>query len=179
MEKFTLDQSHSEIGFKVRHLGISSVKGTFRHYDVKIEGDSVQDLAVKFSANVSSIYTNNEGRDAHLTTGDFFDADNYPTIEFTSERINLTEDMVIKGFLTIKGVTRPVELNFEYNGAESDPWGSEKHGIEIYGSINRTDYGLVYNSILESGGVLIGDEVKLNIDIQVLENVTEMSEVEI
>ena len=175
MNTFTVDQSHSEIGFKVRHLGISSVKGTFKNYDVEIIGDSIDKLQVKFSAKVSSIDTSNIDRDAHLASGDFFNSDEYPTINFVSNIFD-ANDATLVGELTIKGVTHPITLVMEYNGSENDPWGNSKHGFELQGKINRTDYGLTYNSILETGGLLIGEDVSFNIEVEVLETSPQMTE---
>ena len=175
MNTFTVDQSHSEIGFKVRHLGISSVKGAFKNYDVEIIGDSIDKLQVKFSAKVSSINTSNIDRDAHLASGDFFNSDEYPTIDFVSNVFD-TNDGNLVGDLTIKGVTHPITLTMEYYGSQKDPWGNSKHGFKLQGKINRTDYGLAYNSVMETGGLLIGEHVRFNIELELLETSPQMAE---
>ena len=162
-----IDNAHSEIGFKVKHLMISTVKGNFTTYSGGIQEDG----SVSVSINTNSINTGNVDRDNHLKSADFFNSDEYPTINFGGK---MSEDMkTITGEITIKGITKEVTLNTEYNGVSVDPWGNTKHGWEITGSINRNDFGLTWNAPLETGGVLVSEEVKLNLDVQMLEVVEE------
>jgi polyisoprenoid-binding protein YceI len=168
MKKMIIDQAHSEIGFKVKHLMISTVKGNFRTFSGGVEEDGT----VSLSMNVNSIDTGNNERDNHLKSADFFISMEYPTMDFNGK---MSEDMkTITGEITIKGVTKEVTLDVDYNGMSVDPWGNTKHGWEITAVINRNDFGLTWNAPLETGGVLVSEEVKLNIDIQMMEVVEEM-----
>ena len=167
MKRLTIDNAHSEIGFKVKHLMISTVKGNFTTFSGGIQEDG----SVFVSMNVDSINTGNVDRDNHLKAADFFNSEEYPTIQFDGK---ISEDMqTITGNITIKGITKEVVLNTEYNGMSVDPWGNTKHGWEITGSINRSDFGLTWNAPLETGGVLVSEEVKLSMDIQMMEVVEE------
>jgi polyisoprenoid-binding protein YceI len=169
MKKMTIDNTHSEIGFKVKHLMISTVKGNFGTFSGGVEEDG----NVSVSMNVNSINTSYADRDSHLKSADFFNLEEFPTIDFSGK---MSEDMnTITGEITIKGITKEVTLNTEYNGMSVDPWGNTKHGWEITGTINRTDFGLVWNAPLETGGVLVGEEVKLIMDIQMMEVQEEMT----
>jgi polyisoprenoid-binding protein YceI len=168
MKKMIIDQAHSEIGFKVKHLMISTVKGNFRTFSGGVEEDGT----VSLSMNVNSIDTGNNERDNHLKSADFFISMEYPTMDFNGK---MSEDMnTVTGEITIKGVTKEVTLDVDYNGMSVDPWGNTKHGWEITGSINRGDFGLTWNAPLETGGVLLSEEVKLNLDVQMMEVVEEM-----
>jgi polyisoprenoid-binding protein YceI len=163
MKKMTIDNTHSEIGFKVKHLMISTVKGNFGTFSGGVEEDG----NVSVSMNVNSINTSYEDRDSHLKSADFFNSEEFPTIDFSGK---MSEDMnTITGEITIKGITKEVILNTEYNGMSVDPWGNTKHGWEITGTINRNDFGLVWNAPLETGGVLVSEEVKLSMDVQMME----------
>ncbi len=172
MKKLTIDSAHSEVGFKVKHLMISTVKGNFTTF-----GGSVnEDGTVFVSINTNSINTGNVDRDNHLKSADFFNADEYSTIAFEGK---MSEDMTtVTGNITIKGITKEIELNTEYNGMSVDPWGNTKHGWEITATINRSDFGLTWNAPLETGGVLLSDEVKLNLDVQMSETVEQTVEQE-
>ena len=168
MKRMTIDSAHSEIGFKVKHLMISTVKGNFTTYG----GGLQEDGSLFVSMNINSINTGNVDRDNHLKSADFFNAEENPTITFAG---NITEDMkTVTGSITIKGITKEIELDVEYNGQSKDPWGNVKHGFEISGVINRSDFDLTWNATLETGGVLLSDEVKLNLDVQMMELVDEM-----
>ena len=167
MKRMTIDSAHSEIGFKVKHLMISTVKGKFDTFSGAIHEDGT----VFVSINTGSINTGNADRDGHLKGADFFNSEEFPTIQFGG---TISEDMnTITGNITIKGVTKEITLDAEYNGMSVDPWGNTKHGWEINGSINRNDFGLVWNAPLETGGVLVSEEVKLSMDIQMMEVVEE------
>lgn len=169
MKKMIIDNAHSEIGFTVKHLMISKVKGNFQTFNVGINENG----EIEVSINVSSISTGNTDRDNHLKSEDFFDAEQYPTITFKSKSFN-SENGTIVGELTIKDVTKEVILSSDYNGTSTDPWGNVKHGFEITGSINRNEFGLTWNAPLETGGVLVSDKVSLNIDVQMTEVVEQM-----
>jgi polyisoprenoid-binding protein YceI len=172
MKKMTIDYAHSEIGFKVKHLMISTVRGKFGSFG----GEINETGELNFSINVESINTNNSDRDAHLKSSDFFDVENYPKITFAAKNFDIKSGH-ISGEITIKGITKEIIMTSEYNGVSVDPWGNKKHGLEVTGKINRSDFGLTWNAPLETGGVLISDEVTFNIDIQLLESVeSEVSE---
>lgn len=164
MKKMMIDNAHSEIGFKVKHLMISTVKGNFQTFN----GGMDENGKLTVSMNVNSINTGSIDRDNHLKAADFFNVDETPTIDFTAT-VNDIASESIEGEITIKGITNPIKLSSQYNGTSMDPWGNTKHGWEITGSINRNDFGLVWNAPLETGGVLVSDEVKLNIDVQMME----------
>jgi polyisoprenoid-binding protein YceI len=164
MKKMMIDNAHSEIGFKVKHLMISTVKGNFQTFSGGIDENG----KLSVSMNANSINTGSIDRDNHLKAADFFNVDETPTIDFTAT-VNDIETESIEGEITIKGITNPIKLSSQYNGTSVDPWGNTKHGWEITGSINRNDFGLVWNAPLETGGVLVSDEVKLNIDVQMME----------
>ncbi|MFI6153111.1 YceI family protein [Kitasatospora sp. NPDC051170] len=166
---WAVDTTHSEVGFSVRHAMVTNVKGRFTEYDGKLHldgttpGNSSAELVIK----VASIDTNQAQRDEHLRTGDFFAADTYPEIRFRStstERLN-DDTYRIHGDLTIKDATRPVVLDLEYTGSATDAYGAERVGFEGKAVVDRTEFGLTYNAALETGGVLIGEKVKLSFDI--------------
>ena len=168
MKKMIIDQAHSEIGFKVKHLMISTVKGNIGTFSGGVDEDGT----VNVSMNLNSINTGNLDRDNHLKSADFFNVEEYPVMTFNG---GMTEDMTsVVGEITIKGVTKQITLDVDYNGTSVDPWGNTKHGWEMTGSINRSDFGLTWNAPLETGGVLVSEEVKLNIDLQMMEVVEEM-----
>ena len=166
MKKMIIDYTHSEIGFKVKHLMISTVRGNFGTFG----GEINENGELTFSLEVDSINTNNSDRDNHLRGTDFFDVERYPRIAFTAKNVDIKSGS-ITGELTIKDVTREVTMTSEYNGVSVDPWGNTKHGWEITGSINRNDFGLTWNAPLETGGVLVSDEVTLTLDLQLMETV--------
>lgn len=170
--KWKLDPTHSELGFKVKHMMITNVSGSFEKFDVNVETDGTDFSAAKidFTADTDSISTGNADRDNHLKTGDFFDAASYPVIRFVSSRMEKKDDenYTMKGDLTIRDVTKPVTLNVEFGGIGKDPWGNEKAGFTITGKINRTEYKLNWNAALETGGILVGEEVKIHAEIQLV-----------
>lgn len=170
MIKWGLDNAHSEIGFKVKHLMISSVKGSFSAFtaDVATQGDDFATATIKLSIDTNGINTGNADRDAHLKSPDFFNAANFPSIDFISESLTRTGDdeYQLTGELTIKGVSKKVVLNAEFGGTMTDPWGNVKAGFSVTGSISRSDFGLTWNAALETGGVLVGDEVKISAEVQ-------------
>jgi polyisoprenoid-binding protein YceI len=162
--KWNLDPTHSEITFKVRHMMISNVKGAFNNFSAEIEAedDAFKSAKVSATVNTDSIDTNNTDRDNHLKSADFFNAEANPTITFESSA--LSDD--ITGNLTINGVTKPVELEVEFGGINVDPWGNTKAGFTFEGKIKRSDFGLNWNAALETGGVLVSDDVKIAGELQ-------------
>lgn len=169
---YTIDPTHSEIGFSVRHAMVTTVRGQFAEYDGKLQLDGSNPSAstAEVTIKVVSIDTNQEQRDGHLRTGDFFDAETHPEITFTStaaEQVD-AETYRLTGDLTIKGTTKPVTIDFTFNGSAKDLYGNERVGFEGSTTINRTDWGLSYNAALETGGVLIGEKVKLSFDISAI-----------
>ena len=168
--KWSIDPTHSEIGFKVKHMMFTNVSGKFLTYDATIttEGDDFENAAIEFSGDIASIDTANADRDGHLKSADFFDAENHPKLTFKAssfKKIN-DEKYEIIGDLNIRGVAKTVTFPVEFSGILTDPWGDTKVGLSIEGKINRKDWGLNWNSALETGGVLVGEEVKLNIELQ-------------
>ena len=165
---WTIDSTHSEVGFSIRHIMISKVKGTFDQFDATfVTGENPLDSTVTASATVASVNTNESNRDGHLRTGDFFEAEKYPTIDFASTGVREVKgDFLVDGDLTIKGVTKPVTFNFEFGGFGSDPYGNYKGGATAKTDINREDFGLTYNAALETGGMLLGDKVTITLELQ-------------
>ena len=163
---------HSEIGFKVKHLMISNVYGNFKSFDATMTS-STEDFAdgkISFTADVDSISTNISDRDAHLKTEDFFNVLEFPKVTFISTEINkIGGNYLIIGDLTIKNTTRSVTLNGTYNGNDIDPYGQIKHGFELSGKISRNDFGLTFNVLSGKGNALVGDEIKLLINVQMIE----------
>lgn len=166
--KWVLDPSHSELSFKVKHLMISNVKGEFRTFNAEINGVDFFSSQLNVVVDASSIYTNENDRDTHLRSADFFDVENYKEILFTSTSFEKVDDENYKllGNLTIKGVTNPVTLDVEFGGTAQDPYGNEKAAFSINGKINRKDWGLNWNAALETGGILVGEEVKIGAEVQ-------------
>ncbi|MDO9257560.1 MAG: YceI family protein [Bacteroidales bacterium] len=170
---WVIDPSHSEIAFKVKHLMISNVKGSFGEFSGQLvtDGDDFSTAEIGFQINPASISTGSADRDGHLKSPDFFDVDNFKEITFTSGRLALKggDDYTLTGDLAIKGVSQTVKLDVEFGGLMTDPWGNVKAGFTINGKISRTDFGLTWNAALEAGGVLVGDEIRLNLDVQLLQ----------
>lgn len=169
---WALDPTHSEVQFKVKHLMITNVTGNFGVFstNVETEDDDFTKSSISFSADINSINTNNEQRDGHLKSADFFDAENYGTLSFTATSFEKVDDENYKmsGDLTIKDVTKNVTLNVEFGGINKDPWGNTKAGFTINGKINRKDFGLNWNASLETGGMLVSEEVRLMAEIQLV-----------
>jgi polyisoprenoid-binding protein YceI len=175
--KWVLDPTHSEIGFKVKHMMMTNVNGSFNQFNLEVE-NSTEDFItaqIHFALQLASIDTSNEQRDGHLLSADFFDAENHPEMVFKSTEISQTDvhDYQIKGDLTIKDITNPISLKAEFGGISKDPWGNEKAGFSVEGKINRKDFGLTWNTVLESGGVLISEEVKIYAEIQLVKTMIE------
>jgi polyisoprenoid-binding protein YceI len=172
MATYKIDTAHSEINFKVKHLMITNVTGSFTRFDGTLTADKedFSDAVVSFEADTDSITTNNEQRDGHLKADDFFAADKYPKIKFVSTGIQKTGDDEYKltGNLTIRDVTKPVTLDVTYGGTAVDPWGQTKAGFEIKGKINRKEFGLTWSAVTETGGIMLSDDVKLDLNVQMI-----------
>ena len=170
--KWILDATHSELGFKVKHLMISNVSGSFKNFtaEVETEDDDFSKANVVVTADMASVFTNNEQRDAHLRNSDFFEVEQYPELKFQSTRMEKidNDEFIVHGLLTLKGVTKPVKLQVEFSGVTNDPWGSERAGFTVSGKLNRKDWGVNYNALLETGGVALSEEVKIQAEIQVV-----------
>lgn len=170
--KWLLDPMHSELGFKIKHLMITNVSGAFKNFQIEMDtaGEDLTTAQVRLTADMTSISTNNEQRDAHLRNGDFFDTEKFPALVFTSNRVEDSGDdsFTLVGDLTLKGISKPVRLNVEYSGVTKDPWGSERAGFTVTGKIKRSEWGVNFNSVLETGGVALSDEVKINAEVQLV-----------
>ena len=165
------DPTHSEILFKVKHLMITNVKGEFKKFTVSVDanGNDFSKASVSAEIEANSVFTNQDDRDKHLRSADFFDADNHAMLSFNGNASGKAgEDFKLKGTLTIKGVSKEIELDVEFGGINKDPWGNEKAGFSVSGKISRKDWGLNWNAALESGGVLVSDEVRINSEIQLV-----------
>lgn len=172
---WTVDPVHSSVEFAVRHLMISTVKGRFADVQGTVTWDESEPSrsAAEITIGVASIDTREPQRDAHLRSADFFDADRYPTITFRSTGIERASSraLALAGDLTIHGVTRPVVLDVEIEGRSKDPWGGERSGFSATTRIKRSDYGLTWNQLLETGGLAVSDEVRIAIDVQLVQKV--------
>ncbi len=172
MATYKIDAAHSEITFKVKHLMITNVTGSFTKFDATLEtnADDFSDAKISFDADVNSISTNNEQRDGHLKSADFFDAETFPTLSFKSTSFAPKSDneYSLVGDLTLKDHTKSVELNVEYGGTVTDPYAQVKAGFEITGKINRQDFGLTWSAVTEAGGIMVSDEVKLAFNVQMI-----------
>ena len=162
------DPAHSTFGFSVKHLGIATVRGTFGEFDGKLEiGDELSSAKISGSVKVASIDTSEPQRDEHLRSADFFDAATYPELTFVSTAVKALDEETfdIEGDLTLHGQTHPITLRAVLEGAETDPWGNERVGFEIVGTIKRSDWGMTFNQALGSGNLLVSDKVNLAIDV--------------
>jgi polyisoprenoid-binding protein YceI len=162
--KWNLDPTHSEITFKVRHMMISNVKGEFKNFNINLESEDDNFNNVKSHAEIEtdSVNTNNTDRDNHLQSAEFFNSEQYPKITFEANSMNGN----VTGNITIKGVTKPINLDVDFGGINIDPWGNTKAGFSFEGKIKRSDFGLNWNAALETGGVMVSDEVKISGDLQ-------------
>jgi polyisoprenoid-binding protein YceI len=165
---WNIDPTHSEVGFSIRHIMVSKVKGKFERFNATfVTTENPLEATVTASAEVASVNTNQADRDGHLRTGDFFEAETYPTIDFVSTGARVKgDDYLVDGDLTIKGITKPVTFELEFGGFGGDPYGNYKAGATAVTKINREDFGLTYNAALETGGVLLGNEVTITIELQ-------------
>jgi len=170
--KWVIDPSHSEIIFKVKHLMIANVKGEFRKFEAEVNanGDDFSAASVHATIDAASVFTNSDDRDGHLKGPDFFDVENHKTLSFDGTSFTKVDDenYKLKGNLTIKGISKEVTFDVEFGGVNKDPWGNQKAGFSLSGKINRKDWDLNWNAALETGGVLVSDEVRISADIQLL-----------
>lgn len=172
MTTYTIDQAHSIIEFRVKHMMVSKVRGRFDSYTAEVEADDLLDLTtafIQFSIDVSSINTRNEERDNHLKSADFFDVKNNQTIDFKSTDIIKSDDSdtyQLTGDLTIKGITKPITFEVEYGGKGIDPSGKVVYGFGGTTKINREEFGLTWNAALESGGVLVSKDIEINVELE-------------
>jgi polyisoprenoid-binding protein YceI len=172
--KWGIDPAHSEMGFKIKHLMITNIKGSFDLFDGNIETDEDEDFSkskIEINIKTASVSTGNEQRDEHMRSADFFDVEKFPLITFVgkrSENVDHDGSYELYGDLTIKGITKEICLDIEFGGVMKDPWGNHKAGITANGKFNREDFGLVWNAALETGGVLVSDEVRISCDVQLV-----------
>ena len=167
---WVLDPTHSEVQFKAKHLVISTVTGYFRSFNGKavVENEDFTDADIEFTIDAASIDTNQEQRDEHLRSADFFDAEKYPQIKFKSTSFKKVDndEYTLTGDLTIKDITKPITLKVEYGGTATDFYGNLKAGFEVVGKVSRKEYGLLWNGITETGSIVVGDEIKLVLNVQ-------------
>jgi len=165
-----LDPAHSQIGFRVKHMMVSTVRGNFRDFSVRLSYDpaNVEAAGVEVELQAASIDTGVEARDDHLRSADFFDAEKYPVLRFVSRKVEQVGDGEVRvtGDLTIRDITREVVIEGEVAGPQKDPWGNMKLGVSGATKINRKDFELTWNQVLESGGVLVADDIKIELELQ-------------
>ena len=168
--KWVIDPAHSEIEFKVRHLMITNVTGSFTTFssEVETDADDFTTARISFTAPIASITTGNEQRDGHLKTADFFELEKYPDLSFVANGLKKKGEgeYELEGDLTIKDVTKRIKLNVEAGGVAKDPWGQTKAGFSVTGKINRKDFGLNWSAVTEAGGVVVSDEVRIQAEVQ-------------
>lgn len=170
-----IDYAHSDIGFTVRHMMISKVNGRFSDWSGSIDFDAENpaNTTVDVTVQLASIDTREEKRDGHLRSPDFLDVDNYPEMRFKSSKVvqDGDDEGKLYGDLTIRGITKPVTLDVEYAGMAKSPWGTTSAGFSAVATINRKDWGLTWNQALETGGVLVGDKIKIGIELELIQQV--------
>ena len=170
---YTLDVSHTRLGFVARHAMVTKVRGNFDTFEGKAHIDAANpaNSSVELTIDASSIQTGNADRDGHIRSGDFFDVENYPTWTYKSTKVERDgDDWTITGDLTIKDVTKPVTIEFEQTGSAQDPFGNVRVGFEGDTTVNRKDFGLTWNAALETGGVLVSEKIKLEFDVSAIKN---------
>ncbi|MDZ5143218.1 YceI family protein [Microbacterium testaceum] len=165
---WVLDPSHSEVTFSVRHMMISKVRGTFGMKSATIVApENPLEATVEASVDVTSVDTKDEGRDQHLRSAEFFDVETYPTMDFRSTGVRVEDgDFLVDGDLTIRGISKPATFSLDFGGFGTDPWGNYKAGATAKTVVNREDFGLTWNAALETGGVLVGKDVTIELDLQ-------------
>ncbi|HTN21499.1 MAG TPA: YceI family protein [Pelobium sp.] len=172
--KWILDPTHSEIQFKVKHLVISTVTGTFKNFEASLitENEDFTDAEIDFSIAVDSIDTNQTDRDNHLKSADFFDAENFPAIKFKSTSfVKDGDDYILNGDITVKDITKPIKFDVEFGGTATDFYNNEKAGFEITGKISRKEFGLTWSAVTEAGAIVVGDDIKLSASVQFVKQV--------
>ena len=173
-KNWVIDPTHSEIQFKIKHLMITNVTGSFNLFEatVETEDEDFSKAKISFTADIDSISTGNEQRDGHLKSADFFDAANFPKLSFVAskyENVDNDGSYELHGDLTIKDITKPIKLSVEFGGVVKDPYGNTKAGFSINGKINRKDFGLTWSAVTEAGGIVVSDEVRIVCEIQLIE----------
>lgn len=167
--KWVLDPTHSEIQFKVKHLVISTVTGTFKSFESALTTaqDDFSDAEIGFSIAVDSIDTNQTDRDNHLKSADFFDAAQFPTIDFKSSKFSKNgDDYTLEGDITVKDITKPIKFNVEFGGVATDFYNNQKAGFDLTGKISRKEFGLTWSAVTEAGAIVVGDDIKLSASVQ-------------
>ena len=168
--KWTIDVSHSQVQFKVKHLMITTVTGSFKEFEstVETDDDDFTNAKISFTAKTTSISTGNEQRDGHLKSNDFFNAEKFPELTFTGTKLTKKEEETweLEGNLTIRDITKPVTLAVEFGGIMADPWGNVKAGFAVNGKVSRKEFGLLWNAVTEAGGVVVADDVKIQTEVQ-------------
>lgn len=161
------DSAHTDVVFKVKHMMISTVSGNFTDFHIiaKTDGEDFTNAHFEFSAKINSIHTKNTDRDNHLKSADFFDAENHPELKFISKSF---DGETLIGDMTIRGTTKELKLDVDFNGTATDPYGQTKAGMEISGELNRKDFGLNWNSVTEAGNIVVSDKVRLSVDAQLI-----------
>jgi polyisoprenoid-binding protein YceI len=164
---WNVDAAHSEVGFTARHLMVSKVRGQFKEFSAVVSvGPTFEQSSVEATVQMASVDTNSADRDTHVKSADFFDVENNPTMTFTSTKVT---DHSLEGLLTIKGVSKPVSFDLDFGGVSADPWGGTRAGFEATTEINRKDFGLSWNVAIEGGGALVGEKVKITLDVQLVQ----------
>lgn len=168
--KWIIDPTHSEVSFKVKHLVISTVTGFFKEFEgqAETESDDFSNATVSFSTSIDSISTNQTDRDNHLKSADFFDAETHPKLSFSGKIVNEGGDYKLVGDLTVKGTSKPLTLDVDFGGIAGDPYGQTKAGFEIEGKISRKEYGLTWSPVTEAGSVVVSDQVRLILSVQLV-----------
>lgn len=170
--KWNIDPSHSEVQFKAKHLMITTVTGHFRTYNLEVETETDDFNTAKqvvFTADIDSLQTGNEQRDAHLKSDDFFNAEKYPQLKFVGRSYKGDGDTAtLEGDLTIRETTKPIKLNVDFGGIITDPWGQTKAGFTLTGKVSRKEYGLLWNAMTEAGQVVVSDEIRIHIELQLV-----------
>jgi polyisoprenoid-binding protein YceI len=170
--KWKIDPAHSEIQFKVKHLMITTVTGYFKTFDLEVDTeteDFTTSKRIEFTADIDSIDTNNAQRDAHLKSADFFDAESNKQLKFSGKKYEASgDDAKLTGDLTIRGITKPITLSVEFGGTVVDPWGQLKAGFTVSGKISRKEFGLSWGAVTEAGHVVVGDEIKVHAEVQLI-----------
>ena len=172
-ESYSSDAAHSSVGFSVKHMVVATVKGSFREFDISVsyDPDDLSNSSVETTIDVASVFTDNERRDGHLRSAEFFDAENFPKINFQSVRIEKRDDdLVAIGNLTMRGVTSEIELPFELNGPVMGRQGEKHYGLDATIKLNRQDFGIVWNMALDQGGVVVSDMVTIEIHLELIQN---------
>jgi polyisoprenoid-binding protein YceI len=167
---WTIDPVHSEVGFTVRHLMVSKVRGRFEKFEGEIvTGDDILDTTATLTVDLNSINTGNEDRDNDLRSSNYFEADKYPTMTYRSRDLRVDGDKyVADGELTVKDITNPVDLQVEFHGIGPDPWGGTRAGLSATGEINRKDFGVTFDMPMEGGGLVVGDKIQINLEIEAI-----------